>query len=389
MNRMKLLTICIASTAFGVRHARPDVVYFTKGYFLEAKVVDKGDQWLLVPIEDARFRLPKPKQVRKSEVARIVSEKDFRDGLIAKLTALKLDDVEGRQALVKWCHDEHVTSCAKEAARSALEATKREAQAEATADAYAKAGAWAGGVPQRYYLPRQEAVELCQAALAIDPEHEGAHQALKHKKLDGRWVTAKEYSQASRSSAKRTRKRRRKQEDEQPAELWRTALAGDLPFGRGLEDVVKTWGEPASRSRRSGRGRDGAEVGLAQLTYREAQFETRLWFRDDELSGIEVTTQGADDPDDSTFCLDGERMSGKERAKAVKRILAERRVAFGMTPEEAQAVMGQPRHQSSRDTSGGADPNARWTYHVGSKILRLGFRDGRLSSICIRKRRRR
>ena len=378
-----LVLVFVAAASFRMQAARPDVVYFAKGYIFEAKVTDKGDKWLLAPVQDARIRLPASKLVDKAEVDRVVFEEDFRTRLDAKLNALPPDDLQGRQALIAWCHDEHFTSCARKLAQDVFQVVGTKADREASADALYEAGAWVLEAPQKYYLPRKAGARLLERALEIDPDHERAHRALKHKKLQDRWVSEAEYRKLTRAPRKRPRRTPRKKEAEDKPPIWQAVLAGALPFKVRPEEAVRVFGKPSVQQTRTS---EGGEEGYVNLTYREGPVETTLEFQNGKFTLIRSTCRRRDDPDHDRFYLDGAPMSRKERAKALKRMLSNRRVAFGMTRREVLAVMGRPLRTERVQVSGGfsSDPSEWWIFSaLGDRHPRLHFANDSLVEIGI------
>ena len=383
MRSQRAIGMSVALIALGSRAVWPDVVYFTQGYFLEAEVVDKGDKWLLLPIPDARIRISKPKLAPKSDVFKIVLDKDFRERFEAKQQALAPGDVKGKQKLVEWAHAEHFTVYARKAAEEALETLKQNAEKQGTADAFCEAGKWARSLPQRHYLPKEEGTRLLEAALKIDPEHEGAHKALKHRKHEDRWVTAKEYKELTRAPRVRKRRRRAKKSKEKP-KLWHTALTGASPFGSKPEDIIKACGAPSSRSTHTSSSARSGESKYEYLTFSEDGIQTRVRFLNDSLSSITVDAGLNARPSEDQCYLDGKLIPKKERKKALKGIFSERRPALGMTEAEVERACGRPAYTSSHQTSDGHSTYGHWTYRPpGKRRVEVNFRNGVVRSIQI------
>ncbi len=315
MARRLSAVVCMALFATGA--AWSDVVHFKKGYFLEAKVVDKGDSWLLLPLETARIRIPRAKTVPKDDVARIVYEEDFRKQFDAKRAALKPGDKRGEAKLLKWCHAEHMTAIARSFAKELFDAQKKQAEAKSSAKAYYDAGRWAASSPQRYYLPREAAKNLYEAALAINPNYARAHVALKHKKVGGKWMTKEDYAAHKADAAggadealpSFVRKKKGKRKKKTP--IWQIALYQEIDFKKINPDEVKKAFGPPSRVNSNTSENDGQTTKYDYIYYKEGPVQTKFDFRNGKLTEVEVSCSRRDVPDSDVYFLNGQQLSGK------------------------------------------------------------------------------
>ena len=369
-------TLCALWLALG-GIAQGDVIYFTRGHYVEAEAVDRGDNWLLLPVQAARIRLPRPKAVPKTDVLKIVFEKDFSKEFDARQQKTDSDDMPGQDAILKWCHQEHFTVYAERTAKSALEALKERVKKDGEPDALCEAAQWANGSPQRYYLPKGEAARLFQTVLDADPDHEAAHRGLKHKQHDGQWVTAEEYRRLKRASSRRPA-RTKKKRGKEPVPVWLAALANRLPFDTQSEAIVEQWGPAQRQQTRTSRQNEAEETIRLSLYYEADGLTTCLEFRDNKLSGYSVRpTRSRDDSDEPT--LDGKVLSEKDRRKALKEAAALRRVGLGVAMAEVEAILGRPDETNVHTSSRRSTATETWYYRPGDgRWTYLTFRDERL-----------
>ena len=376
-----VLHMCLGIAIVPLRPSAGDVVYFKKGYFIEARVVDRGKNWLLLPLESARIRLPRPKEVPKDQVARVVFEEEFRRLYNAKLAALKPDDRAGRQALLQWCDEEHMTALASPTAQGMLQSLQKQLGKNATAQSCCDAGKWAAGAPQKYYLPRDQAKQFYEAALRADPACRPAHLALKHRELDGEWLSEEEHKERTRTSAKPPPRKRRKKKDKRGAPLWQIALFDIAAFGKATpDDVLKTWGEPTRRDDESFQAGGGA-IRYVHLRYEKPPFWSDFGFRDDTLYRVRVSCRQPDSPDEDRYFLNGMPLSGKERKRTLRRLAAHRRPIFGITVEEAHIILPGPDTEQASESSTSRFRTTWWHQSDGDLRTTYEFRNGQLYEI--------
>ncbi len=124
--------------------ARGDVVHLKNGGMLEGQVTLTQDGAIVkLPVGEVR--------VSSDAIARIEKKETLLEEYLKRAAGVKEDDAEGHYKLGVW------------AQTVGLKAQAR--------DEFAK-------------------------TLAINPDHEGAHQALGHRKVDGRWMTPEQEMQA-------------------------------------------------------------------------------------------------------------------------------------------------------------------------------------------------
>lgn len=389
MNSHRLWIICLALSAMGSQGLLGDVIYFKKGHYVEAQAIDDGDSWRLVPISTARIRLPRAKSVPKDDVLKVVSEAAFQEQLNARLQKLEPGDLDGKQQVLTWCHEEHFTAFAKKVAQEMLTAQKKMVKEDSTPDALCEVACWANGSPQRLYLPRKEASRLFAAVLRMEPEHEAAHLGLKHKRHEDRWVTAQEYKKLTRAPRKPPRRRERnKKPTRKRTPIWYAALTGRLPFGTKPEEVVKFWGQPSRRDQSTSRQQGNAE-GTRSLTlgYTEGKLETRVEFRNDALRAFYVRCPMLYSVSEGASILDGEPIAPKHRKKALNQMLSEKRLSIGMTRDEVEVIKGKPEYSHTSSSRHSSSPYEYWTYRSGGGTdAHITFRGGLVSSIRIYER---
>lgn len=133
-----LLAACLLWTLGSTAWA--DIVHLKNGRTLRGDVTYEDDSLVIT----TRFGSV---ILRRDEVLRVEHEATPQEQYREKAKAVAPDDVEGHYRLALWCEEQGL---------------------------------------------KEQAAREARAALAADPEHEGAHHLLGHVRFEGRWVTTEE-----------------------------------------------------------------------------------------------------------------------------------------------------------------------------------------------------
>lgn len=163
--------------------------------------------------------------------------------------------------------------------------------------------------------------------------------------------------------------------------LWRAVLTGDMPFGTKLDDVAQAYGKPQTQ-RHWQKDAPDAYKGRVDVKYREGRVSTWLFFHSRELYAAHVHMPTADIAENLHRYLDGRPTSTEGRAKAMKRIVSQKRLALGMKAAEVEALMGLPTTGKPLQRDGAGESLQYWVYErLNGKRFRMQFQNGHLVSI--------